>query len=321
MTLAQLATSLSDIVAIPVTPYAGETLAIDDFQLLLRRLVDNSIQVITPNGNTSEFYALNQHERLALIEATTDAVATDAHVLVGIGLDLSTAIEEASAAFALGVRMAMIHQPVHPHVSREGWLDYHAQIAEALPDMGFVLYIRNSWVTADLVRELGERCPNVIGIKYAVSDAARFGQMRDDAGADRFVWIAGLAEPYALSYAAHGATGFTSGLVNVNPKLSIRLRDALRAEDYATSREILRRINRFEELRAMNNSANNVSIVKEALAQLGLCGREIRPPSHELTPADRDEVAGILSGWMSADDLTVGPASAFPAGVAAGSLA
>ena len=32
-----------------------------------------------------------------------------------------------------GARMIMIHQPVHPYVSREGWIDYHAAIAERGP--------------------------------------------------------------------------------------------------------------------------------------------------------------------------------------------
>ena len=41
---------------------------------------------------------------------------------------------------------------------------------------------------------------------------------------------------------------------------------------------------RFEELRAADSSADNVSVVKEALAQLGLCRRDVRPPSR-LLPA------------------------------------
>jgi hypothetical protein len=34
----------------------------------------------------------------------------------------------------------------------------------------------------------------------------------------------------------------------------------------------------FEELRADDASADNVSVVKEALAQLGLAPRAVRPP-------------------------------------------
>ena len=53
----------------------------------------------------------------------------------------------------------------------------------------------------------------------------------------------------------------------------------------------------FEELRAADSSADNVSVVKEALAQLGLCRPDVRPPSHRLTDDGRAQVAGILARW------------------------
>jgi 4-hydroxy-tetrahydrodipicolinate synthase len=295
--------ALADIVAIPVTPYRDGAVDLPTFAALLRRLVDNGVTTITPNGNTSEFYALTTAERRELILAAAEACGHDAQLLLGVGHDVSTAIEDVRIGESVGIRMAMIHQPVHPHISQSGWLEYHRQIAAAAPDMAFVLYIRNEWVNATMLRELAARCPNVIGIKYAVTDPTVFGRIRDEAGADRFVWIAGLAEPYALSYAAHGASGFTSGLVNVNPRLSIGLRDALRGGDFERALVLLGRIARFEELRAENRSANNVSVVKEALSQLGLCEPFIRPPSSVPDAATRAEIGTILAAWGAVDDL------------------
>jgi 4-hydroxy-tetrahydrodipicolinate synthase len=303
MTFSELRTALADVVAIPVTPYRDGAVDVAAFKLLLRRLVDNGVTTITPNGNTSEFYALAAGERHQLIEASAQAVDHEAFLLLGVGHDVESAIADVRAGAAVGIRMAMIHQPSHPHVSGAGWVEYHARIASAMPDIGFVLYIRNEWVTAAMLVELASRCPNVIGIKYAVPDPTHFARIRDLAGADRFVWIAGLAEPYALAYAAHGATGFTSGLVNVNPQLSLSLRDALRVGDYRLAGTLLSRISRFEELRAEDRSANNVSVVKEALSQLGLCERTIRPPSHELNEDIREEIAGILADWSATHDL------------------
>jgi 4-hydroxy-tetrahydrodipicolinate synthase len=295
--------ALADIVAIPVTPYRDGAVDLPTFATLLRRLVDNGVTTITPNGNTSEFYALTAAERRELILASAEAVGHDAQLLLGVGHDITTALDDVRVGESVGIRMAMIHQPVHPHISQAGWLDYHSQIAAAAPDVAFVLYIRNEWVNAAMLRELADRCPNVIAIKYAVGDPAVFGRIRAEAGADRFVWIAGLAEPYALSYSVHGASGFTSGLVNVNPRLSIALRDALRDGDSPEALLLLGRIARFEELRAENRSANNVSVVKEALSQLGLCDPFIRPPSSVPDAATRAEIAEILSAWGAVDDL------------------
>jgi 4-hydroxy-tetrahydrodipicolinate synthase len=54
---------------------------------------------------------------------------------------------------------------------------------------------------------------------------------------------------------------------------------------------------RFEELRAADASADNVSVVKEALAQLGLCRPDVRPPSRPLPAHLKDEIAHILDAW------------------------
>ncbi|MEU7749412.1 dihydrodipicolinate synthase family protein [Nonomuraea sp. NPDC049158] len=310
MRFGELSQALRDVVAIPVTPYAGGVPDLALYRSLLRRQVDAGVNVLTPNGNTGEFYALNAGERLQLITAAAEAVRGEAHLLAGIGHDVATAVEEARHAAAHGIRMVMVHQPVHPHVSAQGWLDYHREIAEAVPDLALVLYLRNSWVDGRLLARLGDLCPNVIALKYAVADVNRFAQVRAEAGPDRFVWIAGLAEPYALSYAVHGAEGFTSGLVNVNPAFSLRLRDALREERYPAAERMLQDIARFEHLRAVDGGANNVSVVKEAMHQLGLCDRAVRAPSTVLGEPERQEVARILTEWAKADDLGPLPVAA-----------
>ncbi|WP_432514417.1 dihydrodipicolinate synthase family protein [Kineococcus sp. SYSU DK001] len=301
--LAGLSEALRDVVAIPVTPFRDGVPSHREYADLLRRLVDAGVRVITPNGNTGEFHALTGPERRALLEVAARTVGADAHLLAGVGHDVQTAVAEAVHAGELGIPMVMVHQPAHPHVSRAGWLDYHRAVADAVPRLGVVPYVRQDWVDGGTLRELGELCPNVIGVKYALPDAAAFGRVRTLAGARRFAWIAGLAEPHAPSYAAHGADGFTSGLVNVNPRLSLRLRDALRAKDYERAGGLLDAIAEFEELRAADRSANNVSVVKEALHQLGWCERTVRAPSTALPPRERAAVSAILARWGAVDDL------------------
>src|SRR5262249_10345228 len=153
-------------------------------------------------------------------------------VMAGVGLSADGAVAAARHARQAGADSVMVHQPVHPYRSAEGWMAYHRQIAEAVPELGVVLYIRDRKNAGGQLRELGERCPNVVGVKYAVPDPVRFAAVARDAGLDRFAWICGLAEPYTPAYWAMGATGFTSGLVNVVPRLSAALLAALRAGDY-----------------------------------------------------------------------------------------
>jgi 4-hydroxy-tetrahydrodipicolinate synthase len=60
---------------------------------------------------------------------------------------------------------------------------------------------------------------------------------------------------------------------------------------------VWRQIRHFEELRARDRAANNVSVVKEAMHQLGLCRRDVRPPSHVLPRDVADEVTEAIRPW------------------------
>ncbi|MGH3200455.1 MAG: dihydrodipicolinate synthase family protein [Streptosporangiaceae bacterium] len=291
--------ALATAVVVPVTPYLADgNPDWDTYAALTARLIDAGISVITPNGNTGEFYALSQAEaRQALETAVKVATSSRAEVLAGVGHDIATAIEAARHAQDHGARMIMIHQPVHPYVSAEGWIDYHAAIANAVPDLGIVLYIRDERRTGHDIMQLVERSPNVIGVKYGVRDATRFAAVARDAGLDRLTWLAGAAELTAPAFWAVGARGFTSGLANVSPALALAMLEALRENDFSAAMVAWESARRFEELRLANASADNVSVVKEALAQLGLCRADVRPPSRSL-PADiKNQISGILASW------------------------
>jgi 4-hydroxy-tetrahydrodipicolinate synthase len=293
--------ALATVVAVPVTPlHAGGNPDWDTYAALTGRLIDGGITVITPNGNTGEFYALSPAEARQAAETAARASrerGQGTELLAGVGHDIATAVGAAGHARDQGIRMIMIHQPVHPYVSREGWIDYHAAIAGAVPDLGVVLYVRNERITGADIAALADRAPNVIAVKYGVRDASTFAAVARDAGIDRFTWLAGAAELTAPSYFASGAHGFTSGLANVDPALPLAMLDALRGNHHGEAMKIWEKARRFEELRAAGANADNVSVVKEALAQLGLCRADVRPPSRLLPPDIKQEIKQILARW------------------------
>jgi 4-hydroxy-tetrahydrodipicolinate synthase len=66
--------ALATVVVVPVTPLLAD--GNPDwaaYTTLTRRLIDGGITVITPNGNTGEFYALSQAEARQVLEAAAAA--------------------------------------------------------------------------------------------------------------------------------------------------------------------------------------------------------------------------------------------------------
>jgi 4-hydroxy-tetrahydrodipicolinate synthase len=298
--LHELRVRLSTVVAIPVMPFRADAgVDWDTHAALIRRLIEHGVEVVTPNGNTGEFYTLTEAETRRAVESAVAAVAGRAHIMAGVGLGMESAVAAARHARDAGAGSVMVHQPVHPYRSAEGWVEYHRAIADSVPELGVVLYVRDPRISGEQIRTLADRSPNVVGVKYAVPDPVRFASVARDAGLERFAWIAGLAELSTPGYWAVGATGFTSGLVNVVPRLSGALLEALRGSDYAKAMTVWEQARLFEELRAADASADNVSVVKEALAQLKLCGREVRPPSRVLPQELRERITGLISGWQA----------------------
>ncbi|MEY9942083.1 dihydrodipicolinate synthase family protein [Streptacidiphilus sp. MAP5-3] len=299
--LIRLRSRLQTVVAIPITPFHPGGAEVDwiAHAALIRRLVDHGVEVVTPNGNTGEFYTLTLDETRRAVESAVEAVDGRAEVMAGVGLDAAGAVAAATHARAAGCGSLMVHQPVHPYRSAEGWVAYHRQVAEAVPELGVVLYIRDPRIGGEQIAALADACPNVIGVKYAVPDPVRFASVARDAGVTRFAWIAGLAELSAPGYWAVGAAGFTSGLVNVVPRLSLALLEALRGGDFDKAMAVWEQARSFEELRAADSSADNVSVVKEALAQLDLAERTVRPPSRILPAPLRDQIQALVGRWRT----------------------
>src|ERR1700733_13189433 len=112
----ELRHALVTAVVAPVTPlHADGSPDWDTYAALTGRLIDGGITVITPNGNTGEFYALSPAEARQAAEMAARASAgrgQGTELLAGVGHDIASAVEAAGHARDQGIRMIMIHQPV-----------------------------------------------------------------------------------------------------------------------------------------------------------------------------------------------------------------
>lgn len=148
-------------------------------------------------------------------------------------------------------------------------------------------------VRPQALAKLADLCPNFVAIKYAITNPVQFATTVQIVGKDRLAWICGVAESWA-PLSGLGAVALSSGLVNLTTDFSLGMLTTLAAGDYAQAMSLWNMVRPFEESRGRHHNGNNVSVVKEAMAQMGLCNATVRPPISELTHHEKVEVTQIL---------------------------
>jgi 4-hydroxy-tetrahydrodipicolinate synthase len=288
---------LAGVSGVTLTPF-HEDGSIDEASTgaVVERMVGQGVRVVVPCGGTGEFSALAAAERDRVVRLAIEA-AGDAIVIAGVGGDAPTAARSAAAAVAAGAAGVMVHALTDPYQTPAGVVAYMEHVAAACGGV-VVPYLRGR-PPAPAALEQIIALEAVVAVKWAIPDLQGFADFAARYGAD-VVPICGLAESWAPFFAMAGGRGFTSGLVNIDARPSLRLAAALSERDWVTAMEIWAAVRPFEELRARHDAGNNVVAVKEAAALAGLipCAA-VRPPLAPLGPDDRADLEAILQPLLA----------------------
>ncbi|MFS8047482.1 dihydrodipicolinate synthase family protein [Rhizobium sp. BR 314] len=294
--------ALTGVSGVPVTAYdaSGEVEARVTARVY-QRVAAAGIHNIVAAGNTGEFYALTPDEIRRVHEAAVAGVDGKAPVTAAIGRSLREAIRMAKDATLIGASAVMSHQPVDPFAAPAAQIDYFRDLAEASP-LPLVAYVRaEGFSVDDMVRLAGHG--NIVGIKFATTDLMLLTRSIAASDPNGALFVCGLAESWAPTFAAAGARGFTSGLVNVAPKLSLAVHAALARGDFAAARAIVAKLEPFERMRTKFRNGANVTVVKEAVRYSGLDVGPVRVPGlPQLDRKDREELHALLRSWQETGD-------------------
>ena len=287
---------LKGISGVPVTPYANDG-SVDEKALssLISRLSKSGVHNLMAAGNTGEFFALSMDE-VRLVHRTTIAAAKDGTSLVSaaVGRSLVEAKALARDAIAAGADLIMGHHPMDPFAAPAAQARYFLELAES-STVPVIAYVRSdTFSIADFTALAGHS--NVAGIKFASSNLMLLAEAIRSTKDLPAIWVCGLAEGWAPAFYAMGARGFTSGLVNVFPELSLSIHAALEAGDYAKARALIDPVAPFEALRTKYNNGANVTVVKEALGMMGPSVGPVRMPGMEaLNNAEREILRAVVT--------------------------
>lgn len=224
-----------------ITPFRNGTLDEQTYANLIKRQIDNGINAICPVGTTGESATLTHDEHKRCIEIAVEVCkGTNAKVLAGAGSNAThEAVEIAKHAQKCGVDALFSVAPYYNKPSQEGLYQHYKTIANAIPDLGLMLYNvpgrTGVDIQADTVIRLFDDCPNIYGIKEATGSLERTIEL-----VSRRPDLKVLSGDDAIDFAilACGGAGITSVTANLLPNLKSRLVDEALAGNFAIARKI-----------------------------------------------------------------------------------
>ncbi|GAA0283393.1 dihydrodipicolinate synthase family protein [Halobacterium noricense] len=270
----------------------------DKIEANAKSLYSDGIRTFLATANISEYHSLSQEERIAVAQSSIEALPEDACVLAGVGGSTSDAKELIHAYESIGADAMMIMPPDHSYLHEQGLLRYYEKLDDA-SDRPLVPYVRGFDPSVEYLKQLTQ-IDGVAGIKYALKDPVKLGH-GVDAGDDDVVWVDGLAEPFAVSFWAEGAEGFSAGVSNFRPEVGLELFDALSAGKWERARKIRNACLPFQNFRDETGEDNEIEAaisipaVKEGLELSGLHGGQVREPIRPLSPSDENRAKELYS--------------------------
>ncbi len=283
-----------------ITPFDSEG-KVDEpaFRRLVKRQIDEGIDVLIPCGTTGESATMTGDEQLRVIEIAVEVAAGKKPVLAGAGAnDTRVAIEKTKAAAHAGATGILSVGPYYNKPTPEGYYRHFAAIADAstIPVVYYNVPGRTgSNIDVKTQVRLASH-PNITGVKEASGNFGQIMEIVRDTPPD-FEVISG-DDANTLPMMALGAKGLIPVVANQIPRAMHELVAACARGDFAAARAI-----HYKYLRLMNLNFTESSPVpvKASLALMGLCGENYRlplcPPQESTREALRKELRtlGLLS--------------------------
>jgi len=224
-----------------ITPFKNGMLDEQAFAALIKRQIDNGIDAVCPVGTTGESATLTSDEDIRCMEIAVEVCkGTGTKVLAGAGSNATAeAVATATRARACGVDAIFSVSPYYNKPSQEGLYQHYKAIAEAVPELPFMLYNvpgrTGVDISADTVIRLFDDVPNIFGIKEATGSLERTVELLS-----RRPELKVFSGDDAIDYPilANGGAGITSVTANLLPNLKSELVRLALAGDFAGAKAI-----------------------------------------------------------------------------------
>jgi len=281
-----------------ITPFRDGQIDAEALERLVEFQVTNGVSAIVPCGSTGESATLTHQEHADVLRLVVKFVKGRVPVIAGTGSNSTAeAISLTRTAKESGAAAALLISPYYNKPTQEGIYLHYKAIAEATR---FPLIVYNipgrtaSKIEATTIARLAE-LEHIVGLKEATGSLDEVQEVIRLCG-DRIEVYCG-DDSLTLPDMAVGAVGVISVTANFMPKQTADLAAAALRGDWATARRLHYAM--LPVVRALFAEINPVG-VKAALAMMGYCRDELRPPLLPMSDAPRAKLrtamqqAGLL---------------------------
>ena len=285
-------TSFAGSMTALVTPLKDGRIDYETFERLVEMQIANGTTALVPCGSTGESATLTHPEHTEVVKRVVGFARGRVPVIAGTGSNSTAeAINLTLAAREAGATAALLISPYYNKPTQEGIYRHYKAIAEATR---FPLIVYNipgrtaSKIEATTIARLAE-LDEVIGLKEATGSLDEVQEVIRRCG-DAIEVYSG-DDALTLPIMAVGGRGVISVVSNIVPKQSAETADAALRGDWETARRLHYKL--LPLMRALFLETNPTP-VKAALAMMGLCRDELRPPLLPMTDPPREMLRAAL---------------------------
>jgi 4-hydroxy-tetrahydrodipicolinate synthase len=280
-----------------ITPFKDGKLDKETYANLIKRQIENGIDVVVPVGTTGESATLSHNEHKECIEVAVDTCKdTNVQVLAGAGSNSTIEAQElAKFAQKVGADGILSVTPYYNKPTQEGLYLHYKSIAEAV-DIPVMLYNVPGRTGVDLVPDtvfrLFDDVSNIYAIKEATGSLERCVEL--SAKRDELIIVSG---DDAINYPimANGGHGCISVTANILPNKIADIIHTAQDKNYQESKKI------NDELLDMNKvlfCESNPIPIKAAMYIAGLIPTlEYRLPLTPPSSANMKKLEEVISKY------------------------
>jgi 4-hydroxy-tetrahydrodipicolinate synthase len=261
---------------------------------VLEFTISNGVHGVFILGSSGEIYGLSDEQKRRVVELTVEHVNGRVPVYAGASeITTRDCVKTAKMVEAVGgVSALSVLTPYFISPTQAELVDHFSDIA-ASTELPILLYGNEGRTHVKITAETAvalSAIDNVIGIKDSSGDMSLMSEFIRTTPDD----FAVLAGRDTLIYAGlcHGATGAIASTANIAPKLVSEIYNSYIAGDHVRSLELQFAL---APLRKVLEMANFTVVLKEGLRLAGVDVGYALAPAHDLSPAQRDTLAAVIS--------------------------